>query len=72
MIKIAHRINTIKDLKKVPPKYGVEVDLRSQGQNLILNHDPFCPGESFENYLKAYINGYCGANSICNRCSNVR
>jgi len=38
---IAHRINKLKDLKKLNSKYGVEVDIRSDNQNLIISHDPF-------------------------------
>jgi len=51
---IAHRINAIKELKKVPKDYGVEVDLRDYGNRLILQHDPFKDGEDFEDYLKHY------------------
>ena len=54
---IAHRINTIKELKKVPKEYGVEVDLRDFGDRLILQHDPFKDGEDFEKYLKHYNHG---------------
>ena len=49
---IAHRINTIEELKKVPNEYGVELDLRDYGDKLILQHDPFTDGEKFEEYLK--------------------
>ncbi len=38
---IAHRINNIKDLIKLDSKYGVEVDIRSDRDNLIISHDPF-------------------------------
>jgi len=51
---IAHRINTIKELLKVPKKYGVEIDLRDYGDKIILQHDPFKKGEDFEEYLKFY------------------
>ena len=51
---IAHRINTIKELLKVPKKYGVEIDLRDYGDKIILQHDPFKKGVDFENYLKFY------------------
>ena len=54
---IAHRINTIIELKKVPKEYGVEVDLRDYGDRLILHHDPFKEGEDFEEYLKHYDHG---------------
>ncbi len=51
---IAHRINTIEELKKIPKEYGVELDLRDFGDRLILQHDPFKDGEDFEEYLKHY------------------
>jgi hypothetical protein len=54
---IVHRVNTIKDLLNTPVEYGVEVDLRDFGEKLILQHDPFKDGESFEEYLKNYKHG---------------
>jgi hypothetical protein len=54
---IAHRINTIEELKKVPKEFGVELDLRDYGERLILQHDPFINGEDFEEYLKHYEHG---------------
>lgn len=54
---IAHRVNTIKDLLNTPVEYGVEVDLRDFGEKLVLQHDPFKDGESFEEYLKNYNHG---------------
>ena len=38
---IAHRINTVEELKKIPTEYGVELDLRDRGERLILQHDPW-------------------------------
>ncbi len=54
---IAHRVNTIEELKKIPSKYGVELDLRDYGDRLVLQHDPFKDGEDFEEYLKHYNHG---------------
>ena len=54
---IAHRINTIKDIKKIPKKYGLEVDLRDNGDRLILQHEPFKSGQDFEEYLKHFGHG---------------
>lgn len=54
---IAHRINTIEELKQVPTEYGVELDLRDYGERLILQHEPFTDGEDFEEYLKFYNHG---------------
>ena len=36
-----HRVNTIKELCLLPQQYGVEVDIRSNGRELVVNHDPF-------------------------------
>ena len=53
---IAHRINTVQALAGIPVEYGVELDLRDFGNDLVLEHDPFKGGELFENYLKRYHN----------------
>ena len=54
---IAHRLNKIKELRKLPKKYGVEIDLRSNGSKIVLNHDPHKSGDIFENYLSNYNHG---------------
>ena len=54
MIKIKHRVNLINDLKSLNPIFGAEVDVRSQGSELIINHEPFANGEVFENWIKFY------------------
>jgi len=54
---IAHRVNTIADLKQLPEEYGVELDLRDYGENIILQHDPFKMGDDFAEYLKYYNHG---------------
>ena len=54
MIKIAHRINTIQQLEQVPFNYGVELDLRPDGDKIIIHHDAFKEGEDFEEWLKYY------------------
>ncbi|HBE03156.1 MAG: hypothetical protein A2096_01085 [Spirochaetes bacterium GWF1_41_5] len=54
MLKIAHRINTRAQLIEVPHSQGVEMDLRSHNDRLILHHDPFTAGEDFEDWLQAY------------------
>ena len=54
---IAHRINTIQELKKIPKEYGVELDLRDFGDRLVLQHEPFMDGEEFSEYLKYYEHG---------------
>ena len=51
---IAHKINKLKELNQLPEKYGAEVDLRSSGSQIILNHDPFKKGDTLKNYLNEY------------------
>jgi len=54
---ISHRRNTIKELLAVDPKYGVEVDIRSLGDRLIIHHDPYTAGEDFEEWIDVYKHG---------------
>lgn len=54
---IAHRRNTIVELEQTPTCYGVEVDIRSCGDRLIIHHDPYVPGEDFIRWLAAYRHG---------------
>lgn len=51
---ILHRRNTIETLKNTPSRYGVEIDIRSYGNRLVLQHDPFQCGENFEDWLSHY------------------
>ena len=54
---IIHRVNTIKKLKQIPKEYGCEIDIRTDGSKLILNHDPFTKGDYLIDYLDEYKNG---------------
>lgn len=55
---IAHRINTVAELKKLPTEYGVELDLRDDlNGRIYIQHNPFEPGEDFEQYLENYHHG---------------
>lgn len=55
---IAHRINTVSELLKLPIEYGVELDLRDDLEGgIYISHNPFEQGESFEEYLKEYHHG---------------
>jgi hypothetical protein len=49
-----HRINTSEALLNTPTEYGIELDLRPNGNDIILHHDPFVDGENFEDFLKNY------------------
>ena len=56
MIRIAHRINTVEQLRQVPHEYGIELDLRDSRGKLVLWHDPFPPEDAplFEDFLSEY------------------
>lgn len=55
---IAHRINTVEELRRLPREYGVELDLRDDLDGRIyIQHNPFESGEDFEAYLKEYHHG---------------
>lgn len=54
---ISHRRNTVEELMATPRDYGVEVDIRSRGELLMIHHDAFVPGVSFEDWIDAYRHG---------------
>lgn len=54
---IAHRRNKVSELQATPEQYGIELDLRSQGRDVIIHHDPFADGERFDNWLAHYHHG---------------
>ena len=51
---IIHRVNKIKELKKISTNFGAEIDIRTSGSNLILGHDPFTKGDMLLDYLENY------------------
>ena len=51
---IIHRLNKIKDLKKTSKDFGAEIDIRTNGSNLVLSHDTFIKGDKFKDYLENY------------------
>jgi hypothetical protein len=60
VLYIAHRINTIDELKSIPINYGIEIDLRNDRNFIILAHDPFELNvyDEFEEYLKYYKHAF--------------
>tara|TARA_B100000963_G_scaffold67973_1_gene56152 strand:- start:6831 stop:7415 length:585 start_codon:yes stop_codon:yes gene_type:complete len=54
MLIIHHRRNTKKLLDKTNYNYGLEIDIRSFKNDLVLSHDPYINGESFDEWLKYY------------------
>lgn len=51
---ICHRKNTIKQLIDTSTEYGVEIDVRSYNNKIILNHDPMKNGEFLDNWIRKY------------------
>jgi len=46
-----HRVNTIEQLDSVPLELGVEFDLRSDGDRVIVTHDPFTDGPTIDEFF---------------------
>lgn len=54
MLIMRHRVNSSDQLKTIPSFQGVEIDLRSRKDQVILQHDPFKSGELFEDWLMTW------------------
>jgi len=54
---IRHRCNQIDELQATPTDYGIEVDIRSQGDRLVIHHDPFAEGVNFIDWISEYRHG---------------
>ena len=54
MLIIHHRRNTKNLLDKTKLKYGLEIDIRSNSNDLILSHDPYINAQSFDEWHKHY------------------
>ena len=54
---IAHRRNHINQLLETPTQYGVEVDIRSNQNKLVISHDPFSDSVDFEEWISFYKHG---------------
>ena len=46
-----HRINAIADLQRLPLDVGLEFDLRSDGEEVLVTHDPFTRGPTIEQFF---------------------
>lgn len=60
-----HRVNTIDDLEKVPAGLGIELDLRSDGDRVIVTHDPFTDGPRVEEFFPRIGRRPCIMNVKC-------
>ncbi len=54
MLFIKHRCNKLNDLVNTPENYGVEIDIRSYKEELILNHEPYEDGQPLEDWLRKF------------------
>ncbi|MFM7358565.1 MAG: hypothetical protein ACKO1T_08300 [Sediminibacterium sp.] len=54
---VIHSVNTLDQLSKVSTEFGCEIDIRSNGGHLILNHDPHEDGEKLVDFLENYQHG---------------
>jgi hypothetical protein len=52
---IIHRCNTVNQLRSIPKKYGVEIDIRTYKDQLVLHHDPFVKdAETFQDWINHF------------------
>jgi hypothetical protein len=54
MLIIKHRVNTVEELIQTQQNFGVEIDVRTSGSDLIIQHDPFESGEKLSEWLKYF------------------
>ena len=54
---IIHRVNNLDKLKMVPINFGCEIDVRSNGKEIILNHDALQDGCKLKDFLGSYKHG---------------
>jgi hypothetical protein len=59
---IKHRVNTINQLITTPSNFGVEIDIRTLGSDLIIHHDPFEKGVKFVDWLEYYKHDFLVVN----------
>lgn len=51
---IQHRVNSLEKIKKIPENYGIEIDIRSNNNKIILHHDLFEDSINIEELLLIY------------------
>ena len=54
MLIVHHRRNTLDLLAKTPISWGVEIDIRSYGDSIVVHHEPFVDAVRLEDWLKEY------------------
>jgi len=65
----AHRVNSALELAQLDLKYsyGIELDLRDYGNDIIVQHDPYKNGDNFKEYIKYVQNRDMILNVKCER-----
>ena len=58
MIVIKHRVNSIEQLKSTPTDFGVDAEIRSYNNRIIINRDAFLDGDSLEDYVKSFKHSF--------------
>jgi hypothetical protein len=59
---VAHRRNSPAELAATPAHLGIEMDIRSQGDRLVVTHEPFDPGVDLDEWLDDYAHAFLVAN----------
>lgn len=59
---VAHRRNVPAELAATPAEHGIEMDIRSYGDRLVVTHEPFDPGVDLEEWLDSYAHAFLVAN----------
>ena len=59
---VAHRRNLPGELAQTPAHLGIEMDIRSFGDRLVVTHEPFDAGVDFEEWLEGYHHAFLVAN----------
>lgn len=62
---IIHCVNKIEQLKEIPQKYGVEIDIRGYGERILLNHDLIDDPAKYDE-LESYLQNFKHAFIIFN------
>jgi hypothetical protein len=62
---IAHRVNTLDQLKQLPPDVPIEFDIRESDYECTVRHDAFTPGESLISLLPYLKTRLCIVNVKC-------
>lgn len=60
-----HRVNDLSALEQLEPGWGLELDLRSDGDRVIVTHDPFTDGPTIETFFSRIGNRPCIFNVKC-------